>query len=230
MDWNCTITEERLSDYLDGALLAEEQLAFSAHLADCAACEQRIESVRDLVGKIQELEMIPEPPRMIARILDATVGAHERSWRDWFDWVPLIWQPRFAMGVATVVASLAIVLHAAGVRPTELTAADLNPANLVRAVDRQAHLSYARGVKFVNDLRVVYEIESRLQRQSQPTANGSESRPLAEPSEQPAPATPRQKSQETPGTVFVRSGSDMASLANDPWSEVMSNSSSRSAR
>jgi len=222
MDWNCTSTEERLSDYLDGALLADEQAAFSAHAAGCAACTQLIENVSDLVGNIRKLEMVPEPPRLIARILDATMGARERSWRDWFDWVPLIWQPRFAMGVATVVASLAIVLHAAGVRPTELTPADLNPANMVRAVNREAHLSYARGAKFVNDLRVVYEIESRLQ----PQPSGTQ--PQGQPST--PSASPRQKSQQTPGPVLLRSGSEMAFLLNDPWSDVMSNSSSRSAR
>ncbi|MDE3109956.1 MAG: hypothetical protein KGL02_08445, partial [Acidobacteriota bacterium] len=39
---------------------------------------------------------------------------------------------------------------------------DLNPANWVREGNRQAHLTYARGEKFVNDLRVVYEIRAML--------------------------------------------------------------------
>ena len=33
MDWNCTFTEERLSDYLEGKLLPAEAAAFSAHTA-----------------------------------------------------------------------------------------------------------------------------------------------------------------------------------------------------
>jgi Putative zinc-finger len=226
MDWNCILTEERLSDYLDGALLPDEQAALSAHIANCAACSGMVERVGGLVANAHQLELVEEPPRLIARILGATAGAREQSWRDWFDWVPLIWQPRFAMGIATIVVSLVIVLHAAGVRPTELTTADLNPATLVRVVNRQAHLSYARGVKFVNDLRVVYEIESRLPWQSQPASTSSRSEPQQQPGSNPPAASPQQKSQE----LRVRSSAEMAWLSTSAWPEDVSNSSSRSAR
>jgi Putative zinc-finger len=222
VDWNCILTEERLSDYLEGALLPEEQAALSGHVANCVACAEMMEQVGGLVSGMHSLVPVEEPPQLIARILGATVGARQQSWRGWFDWVPLIWQPRFAMGIATVAASLAIVLHAAGVRPTELTAADLNPANLVRQLNRQAHLSYARGVKFVNDLRVVYEIESRLPWQSQAASSRSEQQPESNP---PA-ASPRQKSQE----IHLRSSDEMAWLLSGGWPEDVSNSSSRSAR
>ena len=50
-----------------------------------------------------------------------------------------------------------------GVSPSDLKKIDYRPASLVRAGNRQVHLSYARCVKFVNDLRVVYEIQSRFQ-------------------------------------------------------------------
>ena len=53
-----------------------------------------------------------------------------------------------------------------------------------RSANRQAHLAYARGAKFVNDLRVVYEIQSRLQPEQEP-ANS----PVVAPSpEQPSRA------------------------------------------
>jgi Putative zinc-finger len=226
MDWNCILTEERLSDYLDGALLPDEQAALSAHIANCVACAGMVERVGGLVANMHQLELVEEPPRLIARLLRATAGAREQSWRDWFDWVPLIWQPRFAMGIATIAASLVIVLHAAGVRPTELTTADLNPATLVRLVNRQAHLSYARGVKFVNDLRVVYEIESRLPWQSQPASRSSGTEPQQPPGSTPPAASPQQKSQE----LHVRSSAEVAWLSTGAWPEDVSNSSSRSAR
>jgi Putative zinc-finger len=226
MDWNCILTEERLSDYLDGALLQDEQAALSAHIANCAACSGMVERVSGLVANMRQLEPVKESPRLIARILGATVGAREQSWRDWFDWVPLIWQPRFAMGIATIAASLVIVLHAAGVKPTELTTADLNPATLIRVVNRQAHLSYARGVKFVNDLRVVYEIESRLPWQSQPASTSSGSEPEQQPGSNPPAASPQQKSQE----LQVRSSAEVAWLSTSAWPEDVSNSSSRRAR
>jgi hypothetical protein len=40
--------------------------------------------------------------------------------------------------------------------------ADLRPAAIYQSADRQAHLVFARSVKYVSDLRVVYEIQSRL--------------------------------------------------------------------
>ena len=42
MEWNCTLTEDRLSDYLDGALTREEAAAFEAHAATCAKCAKVI--------------------------------------------------------------------------------------------------------------------------------------------------------------------------------------------
>ncbi|HMD32521.1 MAG TPA: hypothetical protein VKG84_11475, partial [Candidatus Acidoferrales bacterium] len=53
-----------------------------------------------------------------------------------------------------------------GINPKKITADDFNPINIYRAADRHAHLTYARGVRYVNDLRVVYEIRSRLEEAS----------------------------------------------------------------
>ena len=59
--------------------------------------------------------------------------------------------------------SFAIVIHTSGMTPAKLKKADFNPISIARSANRTAHLIYARSVKFVNDLRVVYEIQSRLQ-------------------------------------------------------------------
>jgi hypothetical protein len=40
--------------------------------------------------------------------------------------------------------------------------ADFRPAAIYQKADQQAHLVIARSVKYVSDLRVVYEIQSRL--------------------------------------------------------------------
>ena len=90
------------------------------------------------------------------------------------------------MGVATVVATLLIVLYTAGISPAKLKKVDLNPANVFRTANRQVHLTYARSAKFVNDLRVVYEIQTRLQPDAEPS-----------PTITPAPA-PQQNSSRLP--------------------------------
>ncbi|MGH9739319.1 MAG: anti-sigma factor family protein [Candidatus Acidiferrales bacterium] len=186
MDWNCTLTEERLSDYLEGALAAEERQACAEHSAECANCAEMLARVGELVGQMHAIELARAPAFLAHRVINKTsrarTGRHEiASASAWFN---LIWQPRFAMGIATVAFTLVILAHAAGPRIGRLRPSDLNPLNLARAGNRQAHLTYARGEKFVNDLRVVYEIRAML---AAPQAGPSA------PQNQTAPAPNRQR-------------------------------------
>jgi hypothetical protein len=203
MDWNCITTEERLIDFLDGTLANEEHAAFTSHTAACASCAGMVARVGGLVSKMRQAAPVEEPPHLVRKILAGTRGlrGRERRVRWWIGWAPLIWQPRFAMGLATVAASLAILLHAVGVTPGDLKKIDYRPASLVRAGNRQVHLSYARCVKFVNDLRVVYEIESRIA-SSPPMGDQTESVPTVQPRprhESPSPdSNTRDKSQSYP--------------------------------
>ena len=198
MDWNCKISDERLSEYLDGRLSAADASAFATHTADCADCAQLVARVGRLVGQMHELAEIKEPPQLIQNILDATIGPHtpKEGWKNWFSWVPTLWQPRFAMGIVTVAASLTIVIHSTGITPGKIKRADLNPASLVRSANRQLHLTYARSAKFVNDLRVVYEIQSRLQPAPEPSPNSAPA--PEEKQSRPDPSTPQQKSDKNP--------------------------------
>ena len=180
MNWDCTNTEERLSDFLDGTLSREEMAAFSGHRAACTKCAQLVAQVGGLVQRMQRTEQVELPERLVSNILDATLGPRKtkRGWQSWFGWAGAIWEPRFAMGIVTVAASFAIVFHAIGVTPSTIGQADLNPASVMRSANRQAHLTYGRAVKFVDDLQLVYEIRSQLEPEAQPQAA---------PAEQPAP-------------------------------------------
>jgi Putative zinc-finger len=194
MDWNCTQSEERLSDHLDGQLSPVESAAFLAHLSGCADCTRLVAQVQGLVGQLHKLELAEAPPNLANNIIRATLGSRRKRW---FSWVPVLWQPRFAMGALTVAASLTIVFHAAGLTPAKLRRVDLNPMDLYRAANRQAHLTYARGAKFVNDLRVVYEIQSRLQPEPEPNVAPATPPAPQEPS-QPPSSNPQQKSEQRP--------------------------------
>lgn len=191
MNWNCTQVEERLSDFLDAQLSPEERAEFSVHLATCAACTQLVEQVGGTLSQVHKLEMLEPPPPLVANILAATLGprTREKSWRGWFTWFPAMPQPRFAIGAAVAALSMVITLHALGASPARLKHADLNPMNLVRSANRHAHLAYARSARFVNDLRVVYEIQTRLRPEAEPT---QEQKPPA-----PVPSD-QQKSQGAP--------------------------------
>jgi len=201
MDWTCTVTEERLSDFLDGQMSAEESAAFSAHRQSCTACAGLAAQVGAMLNDIHQLEMVEEPEGLARKISAVTLGpkVSKQGWRRWFGWMPAIWQPRFAMGIATVAACCIIVVQAGGVTPKKLSRANLNPADMLRAANRDIHLTYARGVKFVNDLRVVYEIQSRLEAgpQQQPD-------PERQQHQQPHSSYPQQKSETHPGRSEAR--------------------------
>jgi len=221
MDWNCTLTEERLSDYLESSLRPEEAAAFRAHMSGCAQCARVVAQVQSLVNRMQQAPPVEAPPHLAARILDATIGPRKRqeSRSGAFAWLRSIWQPRFAVGLVTVAATFLIIFQAS---VSSGSKASLNPVNLVRSANRQIHLTYARGAKFVNDLRVVYEIQSRLTSQPE-TMSEPVSEPAATPRGEPRPGQPaqppasedHQKSQSVPhsGRRQMRGASELAALS-----------------
>lgn len=164
MSWNCEQTEARLTDYLDGLMSADERHEFDLHANACKDCSQLVASMSHLVGDLHAMEQIEPPPQLIFAILNQTLGPREtkKGWRSAFGWISGLASPRFAYSAVSVGASLTILLAASGISLRKPKLADLSPVNIARSVDRQAHLVYARSTKFVSDLRVVYEIQSRL--------------------------------------------------------------------
>ncbi len=170
MNWTCEQVEARLSDYTDGLLDTGQRREFAAHAADCPRCAPLVQSVSALLGRLHGLEPLEPPPRLVYNILDRTVGPRKekKGWRAWLAWLRPVWQPRFAYGAASLVITLTVLLQATGFQWRKPKLADLNPANVYRVADRRAHLLYARGARFVTDLRVVYEIQSRLRPEPEP--------------------------------------------------------------
>ena len=197
MDWNCTLTEERLSDLLDASLLPDEAAAYSAHAVGCARCAKLVAQVGGLVTRMQRSALVEEPPALVGKILDATLGPRKqtRVSPGWSGWLSAIWQPRFAMGLVTAAASLVIVAHALG---SAAGKSGMNPVNLVRGANRQAHLTYAHTAKFVNDIRLVYEIESRFEPDEDQESAPSATPPAQTPSATPQPSEPQPKSEAAP--------------------------------
>lgn len=159
MNWTCQQFEERLTDYLDDALSVADRGAFLAHEAECARCKPLLAQVSGMVSAIHHVEPIEPPQGLIRRILDET--APQKVERGWFG---LAWlTPRFAMGALTVALFILMVYPVTGIEISKLTWSDLKPVNIYHATNRRATLMYARGVKFVNGLRVLHEIQTRLQ-------------------------------------------------------------------
>jgi Putative zinc-finger len=186
MSWGCVQVEERLSDYLENALTQDERIEFREHIDSCSRCAPLVEQVSHVTESLRALEPEPVPAALVSKILDQTLGPRKAK-REWLSWISVLWQPRFATGAVTVLATLLIIFHAAGVKPSDLTLASFNPVNIFNSADRHAHLAFARSVRFVNDLRLFHEIQSGLQ----PTAGSA-------PNQQEPSQTPSQQQSKPP--------------------------------
>ncbi len=169
MKANCGQIEERLSDYIEKSLEAAEAQEMEAHLQDCAKCAALEAQMRRLLGAMAEMEGGMEaPPQLAAKILEQTLGPRKstRGGEAW-TWLKSLWKPQVLVGMAGALATLALV--AQFTLPARMRGNAATPAGILRSANRQAHLVYARGVKYVNDLRVVYEIQSRLRNEPEPS-------------------------------------------------------------
>jgi anti-sigma factor RsiW len=196
MNWTCEQTEARLSDYLDGLFPPAEQSAFNLHVNTCERCAPLVAAVARTLGSLYALEPVEAPPQLENAILTATLGAH--SWRNARRWLRSLQSPRFVYGMASVAATLVIILTASGFSFRKPKLADLYPATIYRNFDRQAHLVYAHSAKVVSDLRVVYEIQ-RLSENEQNSATREQTIPQNSPNKQPGrtdktnPSAPKQQ-------------------------------------
>jgi len=201
MSWTCEQTETRLSDYLDGVLNPAELAEFSAHVPSCARCAPLVASVSDLLTGLHGMEQIEAPPRLVYSILDKTLGPRESvtGWRAMLGWVRGIASTRFAYGALSVAATLVIFVTASGFNWRHPKLADLKPATIYHKADGWMHVTYGSSVKFVNDLRVVNEIQSRLREDSDLRAAPENVLPATSPQKQPGssdgskPTAPRQQ-------------------------------------
>jgi anti-sigma factor RsiW len=197
MNWTCEQTEARLSDYLDGLLQPIEQSAFNLHVNTCERCAPLVAAVAHTLGGLYALEPVEAPAQLEDAILTATLGAP--SWRNLRRWLKGLQSPRFVYSLASVAATLIVILTASGFSFRKPKLAELRPATIYRNADRKAHLVYAQSAKFVSDLRVVYEIQTRLNENEQNPATREQAAPQNSPDKQPGrtdntnPSAPKQQ-------------------------------------
>ena len=201
MTWTCEQTEFFLTDYLEGLLQPEQQRAFDLHVNSCERCTPLVSSVTHAIASLRALPEVETPPRFVYNILDATLGPRETvtGWAAVRAWVRGLASPRFAYGSLSVAATFLMLVSASGFNWKKPRVADLAPANIYRNTNRQMHLAYARGTKYVSDLRVVYEIQSRLRQDNELPTNPEGTVPDSNQQKDPGrtdgttPATPRQQ-------------------------------------
>ena len=170
---SCADLDNLLCDYLDGALEGARRTAdletVQRHLAGCAACRDQVEDARAAKAFLARVEPVEPPRELVTRILfqvpagKAADSGSGRRWRAWFTgWLGPVLQPRFAMGMAMTILSFSMLGKFAGLPQRQLTPADLHPAKVWSALEDNAHRAVDRAVKYYENLRLVYEIQSRL--------------------------------------------------------------------
>ena len=202
MTWTCEQTELLLTDYLDGLLQPEQQHAFDLHVNSCERCTPLVASVSHAIANLHALPELETPPRLVYNVLDATLGPRETitGWAAVRAWLRHLASPRFAYASASVAATFLMLVTASGsINWKKPKLVDLSPVNVARNSNRKAHVLYGNGMKYVSDLRVVYEIQSRLRQDNELPTNNEGTVPESTPQKEPGrtdgtnPATPRQQ-------------------------------------
>jgi Putative zinc-finger len=184
-DMQCNEFDALLSEALDKVLTGPKAQAFQAHASSCPICGPLLAEAE--IGKrwLEQLVEVEPPRQLVHNILAATtgvdtVGQHqpasaEASWLERAaSWartlarpiVAISRQPRLAMSFGMAFFSLSISLSLAGVRLGDLRRVDLRPS----AIRRSYYETSGKVVKYYENIRFVYEIESRLREFKRVTA------------------------------------------------------------
>jgi hypothetical protein len=178
-DMQCSEFDALLSEALDHILSGPKFEEFQAHAKSCAVCGPLLAEAE--VGKrwLEQLVEVDPPQHLVHNILAATTGietarlhgtAAAQAQISWYDRIvdsvsavfrPIIGvvkQPRFAMSFGMAFFSLSISLSLAGVKLNDVRHADLRPS----AIKRSYYETSGRVVKYYENIRFVYEIESRV--------------------------------------------------------------------
>ena len=161
----CAEFDILLCDYIDDTLDAAQRSALQQHMASCPACAGLAADAASAVDFISQAEPVEPPPELLAKIaFQIPSGLGRGSWRTrWFGWLEPVMQPRFAMGMAMTILSFSMLARLAGLEVRQLRPSDLEPAAVWSAVDDRMHRTWERALKYYENLRLVYEVQTRLQ-------------------------------------------------------------------
>ena len=97
-----------------------------------------------------------------------------------------VMQPRFAMTAAMAFFSVAVTMNLLGVSPRDFHLSSLKPSS----INHSFWAGKARVVRYYDNLRIVYELESRVNEMRQADDDRGTSKPAPPPSKEPAKPAP----------------------------------------
>ncbi len=166
----CADFEIPICDYVDGTLSAARAAEVERHLAECPACAALARDSAAAVAFIGRAADVEPPPQLMARILYDAPWNTEKAASRKLSWLAGIlgpvWNPRVVMGCAMTVLSVSMLAKFMGpIKP--LKAADLRPAAIWSGITGRVDYAWIRAEKFVEDLKVVYQIQTTIQKWQQ---------------------------------------------------------------
>ena len=163
----CTEFEELICDYVDGTLSAAVKAEVERHLEACPACAELAKDSAAAVSFMERAADVEPPPELITKILfDAPwakkTPSRSRSWlgERFGKLIAPVIQPRFVMGMAMTILSFSILSRFVPVQ--QIKASDLRPAEIWAGLDDRAHRAWARSLKYYENLKVVYQVQTML--------------------------------------------------------------------
>jgi hypothetical protein len=194
----CSEFDALLSDALDGVLSTASQLRFDLHKEKCATCAPLFRDSLAGMDWLNSLEEVEAPANLVHNILAATTmrtspvtaTVPKLTWKDRLvgtlaDVVAparaLVRQPRMAMTTAMAIFSLTLSLNFAGFKLSDLRHLPMRPSAIKELATMRYYETSSRVVKYYENIRLVYEVESRLQELKRATTSEEEdNRPPAE--------------------------------------------------
>jgi hypothetical protein len=195
----CEEWEALLADALDGTLKAEDTAVFTAHGKDCPMCAELLAQAKQGQEWMSFLhEEPPVPADLVARILDRTSGASlpQLAAAGAVQQVPLpvahftarrtFRDARMLMTAAMAFFSLALTLNLIGVRLDTIRMADLKPSALQTTITRQFYGAKKQMVSYYENIRLVYEVESKVREMRQDAEPEQKTQPKKDENQQPS--------------------------------------------
>jgi hypothetical protein len=222
----CGEFDALLADALDHTLTGTRLESFQAHAQSCSICGPLLSEAEQGQRWLKQMVEVEPPAGMVENILLATTGLStvrlsagapvpsERSFgdrlRDWANLlvspiVAAVRQPRFVMSFGMAFFSLSVSLNLAGVKMGDIREIDLRPS----AIKREYYETSGKIVKYYENIRFVYEIESRVREfkrattPAEPPREEKQEKPKSNTSDRPDEKQERNYSQGDSELIFA---------------------------
>ena len=154
---NCAEIEILICEYVDGTLAPEARAAVGRHLAECPACAEMAKDSASAVAFMERAADVEPPPELVTHLLFEAPWHKAKTGRLAGIFSSIL-QPRFALSMAMTILSLSMLW-----RPFhQMDKSDLQPSKVWAGLEDRAYRVWGRTVKFYDNLKFVYQIQTTL--------------------------------------------------------------------